>query len=97
MVAEPEKPAERREVRFSGRVQGVDFRYTARQIAARFPVTGFVQNLPDDRVLLVAEGQPAAIDRFLDDLQAELGRHIDAAQVRKRPATGEFDSFEIEH
>src|SRR5690349_7212233 len=37
---------ERREVHYSGRVQGVGFRYTARSIAQLFPVTGYVKNLP---------------------------------------------------
>ena len=36
-----------KQVIFRGRVQGVGFRYTARRIAARYDVTGFVRNLPD--------------------------------------------------
>ena len=41
---------------FSGHVQGVGFRYTTRSVASRFAVTGYVRNLPDGRVELVAEG-----------------------------------------
>ena len=50
--------AEQREVYYSGRVQGVGFRYTVRSLASRMAVTGFVKNLPDGRVHLVVEGSP---------------------------------------
>ena len=41
---------------YSGHVQGVGFRYTAKTVAAGFEITGVVRNLPDGRVELVAEG-----------------------------------------
>ena len=44
------------EIFYSGRVQGVGFRYTAKTVAAGFEITGTVRNLPDGRVELVAEG-----------------------------------------
>ena len=53
-----EDAAERRVVHYSGRVQGVGFRYTVRTLATRFAVTGFVRNLADGRVQLVVEGGP---------------------------------------
>ena len=46
---------EQREIYYSGRVQGIGFRYTARSIAAGRRVTGFVRNLPDGRVHLIVE------------------------------------------
>src|SRR5207245_6186322 len=45
-----------RHVYYSGQVQGVGFRYTAQQLAAGFAVSGFVRNLPNGDVELVAEG-----------------------------------------
>jgi len=92
-----QQPAQRREVHFSGRVQGVGFRFTARHMAARFPVAGFVQNLADGRVRLVAEGEPSVLDRFLAELSDEMDRYIENQQVAARPASGEFDGFEIRH
>jgi acylphosphatase len=86
---------ERREVYYRGNVQGIGFRYTARWIAIGFAVTGFVQNLPDGRVLLVAEGTNAELDRFLASVAAEMGRYIDEARVSSGPATGEFGQFGI--
>ncbi|HEV3343051.1 MAG TPA: acylphosphatase [Pirellulales bacterium] len=86
---------ERREVLYSGRVQGVGFRYTTREIAERFNVTGYVENLSDGRVELVAEGEPAEIDRFLAAVEERLARYIASTQIRSRPATGEFAGFFI--
>jgi len=88
---------QRREVYYSGRVQGVGFRFTVRAIAGRFAVSGFVRNMPDGRVHLVVEGSAGEIDRFLDAIQAEMRHYIAATQQIAGPATGRFHSFEIRH
>jgi acylphosphatase len=49
---------------YSGHVQGVGFRYTAKAEAAGFEVTGTVRNLSDGRVELVAEGTRAELEAF---------------------------------
>jgi acylphosphatase len=76
-------------------VQGIGFRYTARRLAGRFDVAGYVQNLPDGRVKLVAEGVPAELDRFLAAIRAALTENIDQEQTETTPATGEFPGFDI--
>jgi acylphosphatase len=97
----PTRPKEgdstlRRTILFSGRVQGVGFRYTARRIAASFRVTGTVRNLDDGRVELIAEGEPAEIDRFRDALLREFQGHIAGAESADSPATSEFPGFQIQ-
>lgn len=87
---------QRREVHYSGWVQGVGFRQTTVRIAERFAVTGFAQNLPDGRVRLVVEGEPEEIEVFLAAVQDELGRHIRDIDEKLREATGEFDDFDIQ-
>jgi acylphosphatase len=87
--------SERREVFYSGHVQGVGFRYTARSIAAQLPVVGLVRNLPDGRVHLVVEAPPGAINQLLARVEAELGRYIRGKEVAVRAATGEFSSFDV--
>ena len=74
---------------YSGHVQGVGFRYTARSIAAELPVVGLVRNLPDGRVQLIAEGSAAAIDVLLARVEAELGRPSAAKRSpsARRPAS----------
>ncbi len=76
-----QRPDERREVRYAGRVQGVGFRYTTRGIAARLPVTGLVRNLSDGTVELVVEGSPQDLDRLLAAIAGELGRYIEHVDV----------------
>ncbi len=49
---------------YSGHVQGVGFRYTAKTVAAGFEVTGTVRNLPDGLVELTAEGARAELEAF---------------------------------
>jgi acylphosphatase len=93
-VADPPL-TERREVFFSGRVQGVGFRYTARDIAGRFAVAGYVRNLPDGRVQLVAEGEAAEADRFIQAVSDEMSRWISQVESTRSAATGEFAGFSV--
>jgi acylphosphatase len=91
------KSAERREVHYSGHVQGVGFRYSVRQLASGFEVAGFVRNLPDGRVQLVAEGLASELTRFLDAIAAKMAAYIRDAAVDVRPANGEFAGFEVRY
>ena len=77
---------------YSGYVQGVGFRYIARNTASRLGLTGWVRNLPDGRVELVCEGNEKKLKIFLDDIAKEFP--VDA-QVSWDKATGEFAGFEI--
>jgi acylphosphatase len=86
---------QKREVDYRGTVQGVGFRYNTRRIAAAYSVTGYVRNLRDGRVHLVAEGLSAELDRFFDAVQAQLGHYIDDVTQSVGPASGQFDRFEI--
>ncbi len=85
----------RRTVYFTGCVQGVGFRYTAESIAARFAVTGFVRNLNDGRVELVAEASEAELDRFQDAVEEALRANIREVSATNTTPTGEFTSFRI--
>ncbi len=84
-------------VLFSGHVQGVGFRYTTHSIARRYDVTGYVQNLADRRVELVAEGERQEIDAFLREVRERFFNHIRDERADTGPATGEFVGFEIRH
>ena len=86
---------ERRTYHFSGRVQGVGFRYTAQHIARGRPVRGYVRNLPDGRVELVMEAEAQDLDAVVTSLKKEMARNIQRVDVSKAPATGEFRDFSI--
>lgn len=85
----------RRTILFSGRVQGVGFRYAVLQCVGDAAVSGYVRNLPGDDVEAVFEGQPAAIDAVLGRVRERMAGHIDAERTDERPATGEFRGFTI--
>jgi acylphosphatase len=55
----------RKRVLYAGRVQGVGFRYSVQSIARGFAIAGYVRNLPEGRVELVAEGEGAEVLAFL--------------------------------
>lgn len=88
-------PVERRRIHYSGNVQGVGFRYSARSIAKGFAVVGFVKNLPDGRVQLVAEGAAKELDGFLAAIRERLGDYIVRQDQELLAAADEFTSFEI--
>jgi acylphosphatase len=94
-VSDADQPLERREVYFSGRVQGVGFRYTVRGIAQRYDVRGFVQNLSDGRVFLVVEGASRTLAAFVSAVRAEMERYIVDTQDSILSANGEFTDFEV--
>ncbi len=85
----------RRTLHFSGRVQGVGFRFTAEAIASRFGVTGFVRNLRDGRVELVVEGAESELGRFQTAVEQAMRGNISEVNATDTTATGEFTSFRI--
>jgi acylphosphatase len=83
-----------RQVIYSGRVQGVGFRYTVRQLAAGRPVAGYVRNLRSGEVELWAEGAAEAVEEFLTAVASRMARYIRQATVREVQPTGE-SGFEV--
>jgi acylphosphatase len=81
---------------FSGDVQGVGFRYTTHRIARGYDVAGYVRNLPDESVELVAEGEPGEVGRFLDAVSARMADYIQGRTTYDEPPGG-FEDFVIRH
>ena len=86
---------QRWEAWYSGHVQGVGFRYTTCSIARGFDVTGYVQNLPDGRVHLVAEGDSSQVIAFLDEVEYRMEQFIRDVRKDKTAPTGEFIKFDV--
>jgi acylphosphatase len=83
-------------VLYSGRVQGVGFRYTAKTVATGFEITGTVRNLPDGRVELTAEGLRDELDAYRAALHdAGLAGFIRDEQVSWAEPENKFRGFEI--
>ena len=87
----------RRRYQFGGKVQGVGFRYTARNIAMRHNVTGYVKNLCDGKVELVLEGPVDEVQNVIEAVKERMGDYIRRVEELDMPATGEFAYFSIRH
>jgi acylphosphatase len=85
-----------RQVFYSGKVQGVGFRYTAQRIAGGFAVSGYVRNLRDGRVELLAEGEPDQVDAFLAAVARAMAGGIARAEVQEVAGQG-FRGFAIRY
>lgn len=92
----PPESAQRRIV-YSGRVQGVGFRMTARRIARRYQVAGFVRNLRDGTVELVAAGTGGEVDRFLQTVADAMSGCISRADETALTGEATGDTFEIRY
>lgn len=88
-----------RRILYSGRVQGVGFRWSVREIAAGYEVTGGVRNLPDGRVELLASGEEAEVAAFLAAVkESHLGpgiRGVEQSDAGAPPPGGTGGGFTI--
>jgi acylphosphatase len=81
---------------FRGQVQGVGFRATVRSLARGFEVVGYVRNLDDGGVEMVAEGAPSEVDAFVEAIRAEMGWGIRSETVAPlNVGDTPLDSFSI--
>ena len=76
---------QRRRIRYSGRVQGVGFRATCRWLVGGFELAGYVRNLPDGCVEVVAEGEAVEIDRFQSAIQDQMSGFIRNIEIDLEP------------
>jgi acylphosphatase len=80
----------------SGRVQGVGFRYFTEDRAVREGLHGYVRNLPDGRVEIVAEGEADALERFERAVQGgPAGARVETCDVADLTPTGRTTGFTI--
>ena len=82
----------------TGRVQGVFFRQSTRVIAIKNNVNGWVRNLDDGRVEIIAEGEIQYIDAFVDWCKTgPANSRIDEFELSEENSTGEFENFEVRY
>jgi acylphosphatase len=81
---------------FSGIVQGVGFRYTARAYADKYKIYGKVLNLNDGRVELDIEGDDSNLNAFLIKLKEEFSTYIKDIESKELLYTGKYIDFQIE-
>jgi acylphosphatase len=83
-------------VYYSGRVQGVGFRYTAQRLAEGYPVAGYVRNLANGDVELLAEGPADEVQAFLDALARHMAAYIKQTRAHHEAPSG-LQGFHIRH
>ena len=82
----------------SGRVQGVNFRYYTESVAQRLNLTGWVRNLSDRRVEIIAEGKEGDINKLINFLKkGSVLARVDNLDIKKEKYTGKFSGFEIKY
>ena len=80
---------------YSGRVQGVGFRFTAEAAARDLDVVGWVRNCRDGRVEVLAEGEEPTLKEFLEKIAQEMSGYIGDTEISWGQPTGEFNDFGI--
>ena len=82
-------------VYYSGRVQGIGLRYTLQDIANYQKVLGWVKNLDDARVEVVAEAEEDILNSFLQQVNQHFSQYIKDVNIAWLPASGEFRDFSV--
>lgn len=80
---------------FTGRVQGVGFRFTAENIANELGVVGWVKNLRDGRVELLVESEEENLNELTERIHKYFSQYINDMDIQWLMATGEFNDFRI--
>lgn len=80
---------------YTGNVQGVGFRFTAQTLAQGFSVTGWVKNLGNGGVFVVAEADEEILKEFLETINQHFSEYIHDTDTQWQDATGEFNDFGI--
>ncbi len=79
-----------------GFVQGVGFRFATLRAARTIGVCGFVRNLPDGNVEIVAQGEPAAVERLIAwARRGPPAARVDGVTVESRNSTTQYQSFDV--
>jgi acylphosphatase len=84
-----------RHVIFRGHVQGIGFRYTAKEIAQQYNVAGLVRNLPDGTVEMQIQGPVQDIDNCLREIQDFFEGHIRNTQIEEAVYTPRYTDFRV--
>jgi len=80
---------------FIGRVQGVGFRFTARRAASRRQLTGFVRNVPNGTVEMLAQGCSEDIDDCIQDIKEYFAGYLRETKIEEISPDPRYIDFKI--
>ncbi len=84
-----------RHIIFTGRVQGVGFRFTVFHAANRYRLTGWVRNCADGGVEMIAQGRPGEIDDCIRDIQESFADYVIETKIEEVPPDPKHKDFKI--
>ena len=87
----------RRDVIYTGRVQGVGFRWTTNHIAKNYDVRGFVENRQDGSVYMVAEGAEKDVEEFMIAIAENMGKNIKETRINQGRVGGDLTDFQVHY
>ena len=82
-------------ITFTGRVQGVGFRFTARRAAQRRQLTGYVRNMPNGSVEMLAQGQAEEVDDCIQDIKEYFSGYVKEVKIEEIPVDAKYTGFQI--
>ena len=80
---------------FTGQVQGVGFRFTAFNIANRIGLKGYVRNLPDGSVEMIAQGRDHDITGCIDDIKQTYQGSLTEVKTQPLSFNPKYNNFKI--
>ena len=80
---------------FAGHVQGVGFRFTAHRMASCYHLTGFVRNLSDGTVEMLAQGPAEDIEECIRDIEEALAGYVGETLIDEVPPDPRYTDFKI--
>ncbi len=84
-----------RHIIFTGRVQGVGFRFTARRAAQRRQLTGYVRNMANGSVEMLAQGRVEEVDDCIQDIKEYFSGYIRELKIEEIPVEAKYIDFQI--
>lgn len=84
-----------RHIIFIGHVQGVGFRFTAHRMAGRRQLAGFVRNLSDGTVEMLAQGSAEEVEECIRDIEEALAGYVRQTVIDEVPTDPKYTDFRI--
>jgi len=95
LLSIPDMDMTARHIIFTGRVQGVGFRFTALNVANRYGLAGLVRNLPDGTVEMIAQGTETDINDCIRDITESFSGYVKNTKITEVPPNPAYGEFKI--